>query len=82
MLCRVPASWKDKELSPIKRICFDKKYDKKLEENVIEGKASLTSPLPRIGILCGALKIPVPSLEPPGPSERQVTPGALGHALY
>jgi hypothetical protein len=59
----------DKQLSPTKRICFDKKHDKRLEEDICMGKVTLKSPWPKIRNLCGTLHIPVPSLEPPGPSE-------------
>ena len=51
------------------------------------GKVTLKSPWPKIRNLCGTLHIPVPSLEPPGPSElgeeveepesEEVEPGTL-----
>ena len=60
----------DKYLIAAKKVCVDKKHDQKLEKDVCEGKTSLNSPWSKIGTMCGAMGIPIPSLEPPGPSER------------
>ena len=62
-ICRVP----DKIMVTLKRICFHKDQDAKLERDIYGGVVSLDSPWGKIVRICNSLEVPVPAMVPPDP---------------
>lgn len=54
-------------MATVKRICFHKDQDAKLERDISGGVVSLDTPWVKIDRMCNSLGVPVPAMVPPDP---------------
>ena len=54
-------------MATVKRICFHKDQDAKLERDISGGVVSLDSPWVKLDRMCNSLGVPVPAMAPPDP---------------
>ena len=54
-------------MATVKRICFHKDQDAKLERDISGGVVSLDTPWVKIDRMCNYLGVPVPAMVPPDP---------------